>query len=84
MRLIDADKLKNHYSWWKEGGCREKDAIIFDQIVDCQPTVDAVKVIRCRNCRHYVVEDAPGADNWCTCTGSAAHDAGFCDEAEEV
>ena len=40
-KLIDADKLKAHYSWWKDG-TREmtmgeaKD--IFDEIVDMQPT----------------------------------------------
>lgn len=42
-RLIDADKLKAHYSWWKDG-TREmtmgeaKD--IFDDIVDLQPTAE--------------------------------------------
>ena len=47
-RLIDADKLKAHYSWWKDG-TREmtmgeaKD--IFDEIVDLQPTVDAESLI---------------------------------------
>ena len=47
-RLIDAEKLKAHYSWWKDG-TREmtmgeaKD--IFDDIVDLQPTVDAESLI---------------------------------------
>lgn len=46
MRLIDADKLKAHYSWWKNA-TREmtmgeaKD--IFDDIVDLQPTIDPVR-----------------------------------------
>ena len=40
MRLIDADKLKQHYAWWKDGGARSEDAMIFDQIVDMQPTVE--------------------------------------------
>lgn len=34
MRLIDADKLKQHYSWWNNEEQRT-----FDQIVDAQPTV---------------------------------------------
>ena len=47
-RLIDADKLKQHYSWW--GGLIGDDYVselveqkkVFDTIVDVQPTVDAV------------------------------------------
>lgn len=46
-RLIDADKLKQHYSWW--GGLIGDDYVselveqkkVFDTIVDVQPTVDA-------------------------------------------
>lgn len=45
-RLIDADKLKQHYAWW--GGLIGDDYIselveqkkVFDTIVDVQPTVD--------------------------------------------
>lgn len=44
MRLIDADKLKKHYAWWK-GGTREmtmdEAKSDFDCIVDLQPTVEA-------------------------------------------
>lgn len=46
MRLIDADALKNHYSWW-EGGTKEntldEQKEIFDTIVNLQPTIDPVK-----------------------------------------
>lgn len=45
-RLIDAEKLKQHYAWWA-GGSREmtmdeakKD---FDVIIDLQPTCDPYK-----------------------------------------
>lgn len=44
MRLIDADKLKAHYAWWK-GGSREmtmdEAKSDFDTIIDLQPTVEA-------------------------------------------
>ena len=33
MRLIDADKLKQHYAWWNDE-IKE----LFDTIVDLQPT----------------------------------------------
>ena len=36
MRLIDADALKAHYSWWSDENEYKK---IFDDIVDAQPTV---------------------------------------------
>ena len=43
-RLIDADKLKAHFAWWK-GGTREmtmdEAKSDFDTIIDLQPTVDA-------------------------------------------
>ena len=36
MRLIDADKLKQHYAWWGEDSEEKR---LFDEIVDIQPTV---------------------------------------------
>ena len=35
MRLIDADKLKQHYAWWND-----ENKELFDTIVDLQPTVE--------------------------------------------
>ena len=35
MRLIDADKLKQHYAWWNN-----ESKELFDAIVDIQPTVE--------------------------------------------
>ena len=35
MRLIDADKLKQHYAWWND-----ENKELFDTIVDIQPTVE--------------------------------------------
>ena len=52
-RLIDAEKLKNHYSWW-EGGSREmtmdEAKKTFDTIIDVQPTVD---IVHCKECKHW-------------------------------
>ena len=39
-RLIDADKLKKHYSWWKD-----EERELLDAIVDIQPTAYDVKNI---------------------------------------
>ena len=50
MRLIDANKLKKHYAWYynKE---------LIDAIVDRQKTIDAVPVIRCKDCKHWQCDD---------------------------
>ena len=48
MRIIDADKLKAHYSWWK-GGTREmtmdEAKSDFDTIIDLQPTVELKPIV---------------------------------------
>ena len=41
MRLIDADKLKEHYSWWEDFDNLKEQKRDFDTIVDLQPTVEA-------------------------------------------
>lgn len=38
MRLIDADKLKQHYAWRND-----ENKELFDTIVDIQPTVEPEK-----------------------------------------
>ena len=57
MRLIDADKLQTellmsrqaHAQNERENQLMERDAVIVQE----QPTVDAVEVVRCKNCEHY-------------------------------
>lgn len=42
-RLIDADKLKQHYAWWENGTAEmtlDEAKRNFDTIIDVQPTVD--------------------------------------------
>ena len=55
-RLIDADKLKQHYAWWENGTAEmtlDEAKKTFDTIIDVQPTVDAVEVVRCKDCIYY-------------------------------
>lgn len=55
-RLIDAERLKAHYCWWA-GGSKEMSIDeakkTFDTIIDIQPTVDAVEVVRCKDCKWW-------------------------------
>lgn len=51
MRLIDADKLKAHYSWrGSEGASEEMQEYkrTFDTIIDLQPTVEAKPITHVR------------------------------------
>ena len=58
MRLIDADRLLNHAIAFFTG-CRTsilQFSYVSDIIINA-PTVDAVPVIRCRDCEHYNPEN---------------------------
>ena len=51
-RLIEADKLKQHYAWWANGSEEHKRfKEMFDTIINLQPTVEAVDVVRCKSCK---------------------------------
>lgn len=60
-RLIDAEELKEYLEDAYDAGCIDKyynqrRRTIFDEALDCvdeQPTVDAVRVIRCKDCKYY-------------------------------
>lgn len=45
-RLIDADALKAE---WQNGFYKK----IVDALMDDAPTVDAVEVVRCKDCKYY-------------------------------
>ena len=58
MRLIDADRLLNHAIAFFTG-CRTsilQFSYVSDMIINA-PTVDAVPVVRCRECEHYNPEN---------------------------
>ncbi len=48
-RLIDADKLERQEYWGNERCFDYVDA----EDIDNAPTVDAVEVVRCKDCKHY-------------------------------
>lgn len=49
MRTIDADKLERQEYWGNERCFDYVDA----EDIDNAPTVDAVPVVRCKDCKHY-------------------------------
>ena len=54
MRLIDADSLLAEYDRQHEGQPGKARKLIEDA-----PTVDAVEVVRCKDCKHRY------SDSWC-------------------
>lgn len=55
MRLIDADALEYQMLYrenWLKGTGSEAQAI-WKEDIDSQHTIDAVPVVRCRECKHY-------------------------------
>ena len=49
-RYIDADVMRDE--WLYESGTFEPNDVL--DSIDCQPTVDAVPVVRCRECKHQM------------------------------
>lgn len=52
MRLIDSDELweRLNYEPWENNADRDEIAL---PIVNAAPTVDAVPVVRCKDCKYY-------------------------------
>lgn len=72
-RLIDADRLMAHYSWW---GNDDETKRLFDEIIEAQETAPAVYVVRCRECRFYGEKYGR-----CGILDTSKTPDGFCDEA---
>lgn len=58
MRLIDAEELERLFNEQIEQGVGVIDAFdaFYDALQDA-PTVDAVEVVRCKDCKHYKPEE---------------------------
>lgn len=62
MRLIDADKLLDEFyrhdgnNWthfdWSDLSCPSNVYTVIENVINEQPTVDAVEIVRCKDCEH--------------------------------
>lgn len=71
MRLIDADALMetlNEFPYVKHA---------IDLLIESQPTIDAVPVVRCKDCKHW-----KGRDNRCASVIGVWFDDDYCSRAE--
>ena len=83
-RLIDADKLRkdildlpNCYNGYSD--TYDKATIV--DMIDDAPTVDAVPVIRCKDCKHYRYE-IDMCDEPHSTAHNIVHEDDFCSRAE--
>lgn len=51
-RYIDANKII--YQWLIDPNGQEHDGVTLQSIINKMPTIDAVPVIRCKDCKYYM------------------------------
>lgn len=76
-RLIDADKLLDILDVMIVGHKSAGD--VYD-VVDSMPTVDAVEVVRCKDCKKYIpCQKLPiGTSKWCDLFDRATCEMNYC------
>ena len=79
-RYIDADKI--NYTTWVVG--RDENAgystIAFKSDIDQVPTADVVKVVRCKDCRHF--RKIVDMITYCAISGAQIWDDDYCSYGE--
>lgn len=79
-RYIDADLLMEQMKNACMGvmsGCEPFNEPL--KVLESAPTADVVEVVRCKDCKHRIIEPN---DDWCECTGCDINPDGFCEEGE--
>lgn len=85
-RYIDADKLKedileeNSWYLYNEFGSTTQ----FHELIDKQPTVDALEVVRCKDCKWYkkIVEKSKSGLCHYDLVAMCLHDEDYCSHGE--
>ena len=75
MRLIDADALKAYGTSWKTMMDAYRD-------INLAPTIDAVPVVRCKDCKFYTARDYIEKTGIWTLATRHLGDDGYCSEGE--
>ncbi|MGI6225687.1 MAG: hypothetical protein ACOYJ1_05455 [Peptococcales bacterium] len=82
MRLIDADKIVEQINEWLDqtGAIPLNTSYHFELlgcIEDCS-TIDAVLVVRCKDCEHYNKTGCSAGFGWCENMDRGTHDEFYC------
>ena len=88
MRLIDADALKEQLreelpeaTTEQQSDCQFAEIVMFDAWVDSWPTIDAVPVVRCKECR-WKEDEQPGMAYCSAVVGGWVDEDWFCKGGE--
>ena len=87
MRPIDADALKDFIN--RQLAMTASTAVVmnakdfFENIVDNAPTIDAVPVVRCKDCKHWGMHKSLNVP-WCFEMHIDKSEDGFCDIGERI
>lgn len=94
MRLIDADALhkmlKKKQKWVVKNGDKHNEGYTYDQVhfaIDDAPTVDAEPVVRCKDCRHFELQDLSNPKHntqWCIINGFNPQGMDYCSYGERM
>ena len=80
MRLIDADALKEHLKGYTVHSVIQASLDRYaSQAIDAETTVDAVPVVRCRECRYYnTMGRYRGEPKWCSILERMVKEEDYC------
>ncbi len=76
MRLIDADALENLLQ--KDG----HETLV--HYIHLQPTIDAVPVVRCKDCKHYNTIGCSKGFGWCENIDRGTSDNFYCANGKQL
>ena len=85
MRTIDVDALKDFIN--RQLAMTANTAVVmnakdfFENIVDNAPTIDAVPVVRCKDCKHWGMHKSLNVP-WCFELHIDKSEDGYCDSGE--
>ena len=79
MRLIDADTIFNNELLLVRAECYDAVHAVIEKINNA-PTVDAVEVVRCKDCKKYIpCQKLPiGTSKWCDLFDRATCEMNYC------
>ena len=91
MRLIDADSAKLAVSDYKIFRCQLGGLMDVAEFIDDQPTIDAVPVVRCRDCQHWKPSGSKAGNSFsgmeyiggCEFTKYCRRESDFCSYGEK-
>lgn len=80
MRLIDADALKSKVQAqeWKRDPAVMLALDWIYMLINEQPTIDAVPVVRCKDCKHYNTIGCSKGFGWCENMDMGVSDDFYC------